>query len=361
MNKISILVGADICPTKNNISFFSSGDINTIIGDELSTILQKADFRIFNLETPLTEELNPIDKCGPNLSTPKNCIKGIKMLDPSLLSLANNHTIDQGEKGLLDTVNILEQYKIPFVGLSKNYYFLEKNDIKIGIFVCAEHEWCIESSFFDPLETPDNIYDLKKKCDYVIVLYHGGKENYRYPSPLLQKRFRKIAEKGADIVIAQHTHCVGCQEKYNNSILIYGQGNFIFNLRQDEYWNNALLLNIIFTKDNFYIEYIPIFQTKYGTKLAKDEIKEFIIKNFNERSLNILNKNFIENKYYEFAKSMNGFYLDRLQGNSFLHRIFYKLFRINISKYYYSKKKLLILQNFVECEAHRELLLRGIK
>ena len=43
--------------------------------------------------------------------------------------------------------------------------------------------------------------ELKKQCDYVIVLYHGGKEHYRYPSPYLQKVCRKIVDKGADIVV----------------------------------------------------------------------------------------------------------------------------------------------------------------
>ena len=78
------------------------------------------------------------------------------------------------------------------------------------------------------MESLDHIQNLKDQCDYVIVLYHGGKEHYRYPSPYLQRVARKMVEKGADLVVCQHSHCIGCYEKYKDSMIIYDQGNFIF-------------------------------------------------------------------------------------------------------------------------------------
>ena len=74
----------------------------------------------------------------------------------------------------------------------------------------------------DPAEQKDN------KCDYTIVLYHGGKEYYRYPSPNLQRVCRYMIEKGTDLVICQHSHCIGCEENYLSGKIVYGQGNFIF-------------------------------------------------------------------------------------------------------------------------------------
>src|SRR5690606_29065463 len=119
--------------------------------------------------------------------------------------------------------------------------------IKIGFYVCAEHEFSIASvdspgaNPFDPLESLDHIADLKNECDYVVVLYHGGKEHYRYPSPYLQKVCRKMADKGANLVICQHSHCIGCFEVYKDSTLVYGQGNFIFNKHDNEYWKTSIL------------------------------------------------------------------------------------------------------------------------
>ncbi|MFW6015997.1 MAG: hypothetical protein ACOCRK_06130 [bacterium] len=63
--------------------------------------------------------------------------------------------------------------------------------LKTGIYTCADHEFTIatcnspEENPFDSIESVDHIKDLKKRCDYLIVLYHEGKEHYRYPSPYL--------------------------------------------------------------------------------------------------------------------------------------------------------------------------------
>ena len=82
---------------------FNNADTKALLGKELLSIWNSADIRIFNLEVPLTDTEDPIDKCGPNLIAPTSVIKGIKALEPSLLTLANNHIFDQGEQGLQST------------------------------------------------------------------------------------------------------------------------------------------------------------------------------------------------------------------------------------------------------------------
>jgi len=55
------------------------------------------------------------------------------------------------------------------------------------VYTCAEHEFTIATENtpganpFDPLESLDHIQELKSKCDFVLVLYHGEKAHYRYP------------------------------------------------------------------------------------------------------------------------------------------------------------------------------------
>ena len=87
------------------------------------------------------------------------------------------------------------------------------------------------------------------------------KEHYRYPSPYLQKVCRKMVEKGANLVVCQHSHCIGSYETYNNSTIVYGQGNFIFNKHDNEYWNSSLLIKLRFEK-GIKVEYIPIVTTQ---------------------------------------------------------------------------------------------------
>ena len=365
---MKILIGADIVPTKPNINLFSGGDIEQIIGESLKNKLEQADFRVFNLEVPLTDKEAPIKKSGPNLVAPTSCIKGVKKLGVNLFTLANNHIMDHGVLGLSSTIKVLNDNQISYVGAGNNLseaskpYILEKDGLKIGIYVCVEHEFSIATENFpganpfDPLESPDHITDLKKQCDYVIVLYHGGKEHYRYPSPDLQKICRKLCDKGADLVVCQHSHCIGCKEEYNGSVIVYGQGNFIFDKHNNEFWNSALLLEVDFS-DTMTVNYIPL--ERDGRKIHKSE-NTSILNNFEERSVQIKSPGFIEKKYTEFAVSMLQGYLHTFCGVSKIYRIINKLCGKRLKKKIKEKRKL-AMSNFIECEAHRELLLTGLK
>ena len=218
---MEILIGADLVPTQSNWKEFAAGDIRSLLGDELCSLLAGADFRVFNLEAPLTDEEHPIAKCGPNLRIPTDTAPGLKAIGVDLVTIANNHILDQGEQGILSTISTLRSCGIACIGAgltpqeAAKPYILEKDGMRVGFYPCAEHEFSIvtEKSAganpFDPLWSLDHIQELKAQCDYVIVLYHGGKEEYRYPSPELQKVGRRIAEKGADLVLCQHSHSIG--------------------------------------------------------------------------------------------------------------------------------------------------------
>ena len=209
------------------------------------------------------------------------------------------------------------------------------------------------------------VVKLKKECDYVIVLYHGGKEHYRYPSPNLQKICRKFIEKGANLVICQHSHCIGCKEDYQDGTIVYGQGNFIFDRNnKGEYWDTSLLIKL---NDDFSIEYIPLVKVDGGVRLAEGENAQEIINNFDKRSKEITIDGFIEKKYSEFANKMIEGYLFSFCGmkRTFMFRVINKLTGYRYSKWLLkkkiNKKQLLALKNCIECEAHRELILKGLE
>lgn len=370
---MNIIIGGDLVPTRSNVQLFTSGSITDLLGNELVSLWLKADFRVFNLEVPLTDIEDPIRKCGPNMIAPTSSVKGIRALDPTLITLANNHIMDQGIDGLHMTMKLLEANDISYVGAgitldeAKKPYIYHNDKIRIGFYACAEHEFSISSEErpganpFDPLESLDHIANLKKECDYVIVLYHGGKEHYRYPSPYLQKVCRKMADKGANLVICQHSHCIGCFEEYKGSTLIYGQGNFIFNKHVNEFWTTGLLVAIDVNED-FHIDYIPIIRTDIGIRLANGNEAVEIINAFYKRSNDIVQEGFIEEQYLKFAKKNQLFYLRKLAGfGRLLSSLDVRMLNGFITKHWYSKAQLLAIQNYIECEAHRELLLYSLK
>lgn len=369
---MKILIGGDLAPTIVNHDLFSNAMISELLGIELLELWNEFDIRVLNLETPLSDIMSPIAKSGPCLVAPESTIIGIKALKPSLICLANNHILDQGIDGLKNTIHLLSSNDIPYIGAGSNLneaskpFILHFKKIKIGFYVCAEHEFSIASvdspgaNPFDPLESLDHIADLKNECDYVVVLYHGGKEHYRYPSPYLQKVCRKMADKGANLVICQHSHCIGCFEVYKDSTLVYGQGNFIFNKHDNEYWKTSILIAIRIDK-GLDINYIPIMKNGNGVRLALGKDATDILESFYKRSCEILNEGFIEQQYQKFADENRLLYLIKLAGfGKWLSRIDRKLLNGFLAKHKYTKKQLLAVQNCIKCESHRELLLQGL-
>lgn len=369
MKSTTIIIGGDLAPTKSNYSYFQEGNMKALIDEGLLSVLESADHRIFNLELPLTDIEKPISKDGPNLLAPVSTLNGIKALNPTFLGLSNNHILDHDEQGLIQTMNLLSQNNIGWVGAGKNLadaskpVSIENDDVKIGIYACAEIEFSIAeenaagANPFDPFESLDHVSSLKSKSDYVIVLYHGGKEHYRYPSPYLRKVCRKLVEKGADLVICQHSHCIGAFENYNNGVIVYGQGNFLFDHSEIEFWQTSLIVKASFG-DKMTVEFIPLCKKGMGIELPSSEKSEAILKAFNERSHNITLKGFVESEYEKFCMKNGLFYMGAYAGMGRVLRKINGLTNGIITKIIFSRKKRNMVQNFIECEAHRELFLK---
>ena len=376
---MKILIGADLVPTKSNEMLFCNGDSVTLVGKELDSFLKEADYRIFNLEVPLTDTLSPIAKCGPALVAATKAVSGYKALGVDLLTLANNHIMDQGEQGLFSTIQTLKENEIAYVGAGENLqtaqksFVLERDGHRIGVYACAEHEFSIADTNvpganpFNPLESLDHIAELKQKTDYVIVLHHGGKEHYRYPSPMLQKVCHKMVEKGADLVVCQHSHCVGCEEKYLNGTIVYGQGNFLFDCSDDEFWQTSLLVDLTI-EDDVMLTYHPLKKQDNTVCLAKGEEAEKILSAFYGRGAEIQEEGVLERKFQDFSKKMLWSYIGTFHGRrtkKMWFRIINKLSGHRFTKWYlsrqYDRQALLKIQNYVECEAHREVVLSSLK
>lgn len=382
--KMKMIIGADLVPTESNYKYFESGEVDRLIGKDLSEKLEAADFTIFNLELPLTDTLSPIAKCGPNLIAPTSTIAGLKAINPHFFTLANNHIMDQGVNGLEETMRVLDQAGIAYAGVGADLeraqagasYVMEREGVRIGIYCCAEYEFSIADANtpganpFDPLESPDHVKALKESCDYVIVLYHGGKEHYRYPSPYLQRVCRKLVSKGADLVVCQHSHCIGAREEWqegqHGGTIVYGQGNFLFDRSESEYWQTGLLIELTLSEEDAEVAYIPLRKAAETVRLAKSEEAAEILTAFEKRSEELKDSDLMEKRYQEFADSMLEGYLSSFAGKKSLpFRICnklsgYRLIRRSLKRKY-GKTERLAIRNYVECEAHRELLIRGLK
>ena len=367
---MKIIIGADLVPTKATEQYFIDGNGEAIVGKEVLERIQKADFCLYNMEVPLTDVCEPIDKAGPALIAKTSTIAGYKALNTSMVTLCNNHTLDQGEQGLISTMKVLEENGIDYIGVGKNVEEAKKPKIvelggkKVGIFTCCAHEFSFATETtmgayaVDYLETPDEIMEFKKQVDYLIVLYHGGKEYFRYGSPEVMKLCRKFVDKGADLVVCQHTHAVGCMEDYNGGKIIYGQGNFCFVSNSDsEEWHTGMLIEL--DLDTLKFDYIPLQMTEDGVTLGDKSI----IDGFYERTEAIKKPGYIDEVYEEFANQKLKYYLYVFAGamdNPEVAKAWGEGDFKHI-KYLLQKKSRAHLINHVECEDHREIFLYAVR
>lgn len=377
--ELTIIIGADVLPTPSNYDLFASGNVSELLGSELWNEIATADFRVFNLEGPLTNEKRPILKDGPVLEAPENTIAGLTAMKTDLLAMSNNHIRDHGSHGIQNTLKLAKANGVACIGVGINEtdrsqpYFLQKNGIRIGFFNCCENEESVTvngeygANPYDPLNSFDDVQCIKKQCDFLIVLYHGGKERFRYPSPMLMRRFRKFAEKGADIVIAQHTHCIGSYEKYHDSFLLYGQGNFIFDRSDNEYYNSGLLLKIKFIldkKSEYQYQFLPIQKHGNVVRMANHKESDAIISAMEERSLKLQDETFIMDEYGKKADAYITYYLNYLRGRSVIGKALRRIFKGKFDKHWirwmYPPKVTVHMKNYISCEAHHELLLTGL-
>lgn len=292
----TLLLG-DLYHTQKNAEQFKNQDMEALFNDTLP-MFQGNDICFVNLECAITESENAILKYGPNLKVVRETADIMKKLGVTLCGLSNNHIFDFGKEGALDTIKALNEVGIPYTGFGENYedsrknYIVEKDGEKIAFVAVCEHEYSyaledrMGSRPFDEFETMADIRKAKAEADRVIVLYHGGKEHCQYPSPRLIKACREMANNGANVILCQHTHCIGAYENYNGTHILYGQGNFHF-IQTDvpDIWNYSLMTKYD-TKTNE-IEFTPTVNTEYGIELLKGEVKEKVMNDFKKRSASI--------------------------------------------------------------------------
>lgn len=372
--KFQIIIGADFVPTESNYEMFLQNRTDEIFGHELSSLLKQSELTILNLEAPITTQSIPLYKVGgPNLKIYPESINVLKEFKPLLLSGANNHIRDYLDSGIAETLTLLNNAQIDTVGFGMTQVEAEKpriyniNGLKIGCYSCSENEFCCAQNDhgggngYDPLNTFDAIRTLKEVVDYVIVLFHAGRENYRYPSIQLKRICHKMVDVGSSLVVCQHSHCIGAYENYKEGIIFYGQGNVLFDYVHREEWSTAILLELEAIDNTMKISVIPIQKYNNGVRIAEEDQANSIFMAFKERSRNIKNDDFVRKEWLRFL-SGNQRQILLLSGVIGINcRILSAIDRIILNGKFtnllFSRKHSQLLLNYIRCESIRESII----
>ena len=372
MNKI-IIVG-DLFPIKANVDLFSKGDIHSLFGDKIVRLFSDADLRICNLEGALSDGKEKCEKTGPIITAPVKAIKAYKELNIDYCMLANNHITDAGHQGVLDTIQTLDKVGIMHVGAGINessipHYVIHSLDGKEICFynVCERMYNKPEGKkagawLYDEYVVCKELESLKQQSDYVIVIYHGGIEKFRYPSPEIKKRFHRMADSGADVILSQHTHCIGCEEYYNGAYLLYGQGDFLLNNFRPEITNKGFIVELDIDSKELTIKK-HIVECSKELRLSYIDTPDYT--DFNKRSNVIQDDEFLNNEFKVFCEKELLLYLTAFKSPGKMMRIVRRFFPASFKKWMFanafSRRNLMFTLHTLRSEQNRETAIVGIE
>lgn len=234
--------------------------------EEVEEYFQEDDITIGNLETSITIKGSKwADKQFNFRSDPKN-LESMKKAGIDVLSLANNHSLDYGYDGLVDTINYLDKSKIHRVGAGKNYkdaigeVVIEKNGYKIGILgfsrVVPTVDWYatnkrpgLVGAYDSQLKAVlEKVEKTAKEVDVLILSIHWGKELATKPRQEEIIAGRKLIDAGADIIMGHHPHVLQGIEIYKGKPIFYSLGNFVFGVKS-ELTSNTMIGEINFVDE----------------------------------------------------------------------------------------------------------------
>jgi len=258
----------------------------------VTDLLSKADYTIANLETPVTTRGTEQKKDYVYRSSPL-ALSALRASGIDLVNLANNHVMDYGTEGLLDTFDALDQEGIQRMGAGKNLeeayqpVIVEKQGIKIAFLgfsrVVPEGSWKAAAGHPGVAETynykpaVEAIQKAKEKADIVVVTAHWGVERSDQPDKYQKELAHRYIDAGADLIVGGHPHVLQGFEQYKGKWIAYSLGNFIFTTNDVPKTWETVALEASCTKDKQCdVHLVPILtkmalptpmSTEDGTKL----------------------------------------------------------------------------------------------
>lgn len=299
-------------PKKSNIKILAVGDImfhspqfkaayNKKQGNydftptfkHIKSYIQESDLSLGNFETVTAGK--EIGFHGfPRFNTPKESLLAIKDAGFNILSTANNHSLDQGKVGLINTIDSIEEYGMKNIGTykepSSRILIEEIEGIKMA-FLCytygmngmdatlTSEELGYMINKIDEDKIKEDIKESKELgSDITIIFIHWGNEYQREPSKYQIELGKKMIDWGANIILGSHPHVIQKSEIVpkdgKNNFIIYSMGNFLSNQRREnvdnKYTEDGVMVQIEIEKDfikqdtiikNIY--YIPTWVHRY--------------------------------------------------------------------------------------------------
>lgn len=238
-----------------------AGEIRKHGGDPLHPFLKmqeylkSGDIVFGNLENPITP--------GREIMMPEMTLRAdpgsetaLRDAGFTMLSLANNHLLNFGARGLLDTLRYLDNAGIGHAGAGETEEeafaakFIDVKGLRLAFLAFTDPALVPDPylagagrpgvAFLDREKMAAAVQGAKEKADFVVVSIHAGTEYEPLPDQAQMRFARQAVDAGADLVLGHHPHVVQKVEKYKGKYIFYSLGNLVF----DQKWSRATRIGL---------------------------------------------------------------------------------------------------------------------
>lgn len=211
--------------------------------DSVQAEFQKSDAVVVNLECPLTDTVSPVNK-RYIFRANADWAEDLRKVGITHAALANNHTNDQGRRGLQATYQHLTEAGIVPLGYGSSYeeqsepVLITKGKVQVAVFnavMMALENWhyiegkpgvCQPAS--DSLVSTIADYHQQHPDTRIVMVLHWGVEFNSFPSMNQRLLAGRLAEAGVDAIIGHHPHVVQPVDTIGQTLVCYSLGNFVF-------------------------------------------------------------------------------------------------------------------------------------
>ncbi len=277
---IMLARNVDYLAKKNNDTFYAFKNI--------VSFLQSADHTIGNLEGPIIKDYFNVPTGSFRFSFPPSVVNILSQAGFDMFSLANNHMLDAGKDGWQETKKLLNEFNInsigqPFDSGQDNGTLVELSNKKVMLFGLYAFNHDFSSS-----KAIENISRQTSSGVIDIVFVHWGSEYQLKHNYIQEELAHSLIDQGVDMIIGHHPHVVQDIEEYNNRLIFYSLGNFIFDQYFSKDTQQGLVLKLNLGNIKNTVELFPVNIIKSQPELMKDN-KDFL-NALSERSGNDLKK-----------------------------------------------------------------------
>jgi len=231
---------------------------------------------IAQLDCPITDRVidsKTMDQTLMFNCTPNYLPEASKWFE--VFGLANSHTSNMGGlRGFQTTREYLDKYNIQYFGHFDKQYLNEICEVvSLPVSLIADEKLSKSANYRFPVAICGyhNTFSLATDEQLSMISYYAqyfptfvvpiqGKEYPTTPDGLQKQEFRKMIDKGADVIVGASAHVVQAAEAYKGKLIFYSLGNFIFDQQFSEPVRSSAVLStkLTFTVDDNLQRYLEL-------------------------------------------------------------------------------------------------------